>query len=92
MAAVATSWNLQAKVSTDDLKFAVPAHLRALRDKVLTFVEEEVFPTEGDDAAGSGSVTRSGSAIQALQAKAKAAGLWALGHPREIGGRANRLS
>lgn len=71
-----TSWNLQSKIS--DLKFTVPPHVREIRDKVLKFVEEECYPLEkrGGDR----------SDLQKLQQKAKDLGLWALGHPKKIGG------
>jgi len=50
---------------------------------VLDFMRERVEPAEatlhrGDDEAG--------ELLRTLQAEAKAAGLWALGHPTELGG------
>lgn len=70
-----TSWNLQSKVS--DLKFTVPPHVKPIRDKVLKFVEEECYPLERNLTA---------EKLKQLQQKAKRQGLWALGHPKEIGG------
>ena len=70
------SWNLQSKV--EDLKFTVPAHVKPIRDKVLKFVEEEIYPLENGP--------RDRSLLLKLQQKAKDQGLWALGHPKEIGG------
>ena len=65
------------------MSFEVPEHVRGIRDEVLAFMREKVEPQEpvlhrgGDEAA---------SVIRSLQAEAKAAGLWALGHPTELGG------
>jgi len=57
--------------------------VRALRDRMRRFIDEEVIPAEPvlmrDDAEAAATMTR-------LKAAAKAAGLWALGHPKEIGG------
>ena len=57
--------------------------IRALRARVRKFVDEEVVPAEPalqreDEGAR--------EAMTALKASAKAQGLWALGHPEEIGG------
>src|SRR5689334_16608929 len=61
----------------------VPTEVRALRDRLRRFIDEEVIPAEPvlgrSDAAA-------GETIARLKARAKAAGLWALGHPKEIGG------
>ncbi len=65
------------------MTFEVPEHVRGVRDEVEAFVRERVEPAEpvlhqgGDDAV---------ALIRSLQAEAKAAGLWALGHPAELGG------
>jgi acyl-CoA dehydrogenase len=57
--------------------------VRALRDRIRHFIDEEVVPAEPvlarHDAAA-------GEAMRTLKARAKAERLWALGHPREIGG------
>ena len=65
------------------MSFEVPEHLRPIRSAVLDFMRERVEPAEatlhrGDDEAG--------ELLRTLQAEAKAAGLWALGHPTELGG------
>jgi len=65
------------------VSFEVPEHLRPIRSAVLDFMRERVEPAEatlhrGDDEAG--------ELLRTLQAEAKAAGLWALGHPTELGG------
>ena len=54
-----------------------------LRRRMRAFIDERVIPQEpvlarDDDA--------SAAAIERLKEEAKAAGLWALGHPAEIGG------
>jgi acyl-CoA dehydrogenase len=63
--------------------FQVPDHVRPLRDRVHRFMTERVEPAEyslrasGDESAG---------LLAELQVDAKAEGLWALGHPAELGG------
>jgi alkylation response protein AidB-like acyl-CoA dehydrogenase len=65
------------------MSFEVPSHVRPIRDAVESFVRERVEPAEpvlhegGDEAA---------DLMARLQADAKAEGLWALGHPKELGG------
>src|SRR5262250_2273507 len=65
------------------MSFEVPEHVRPVREKVKRFVETRVQPLEpvldrGDEAAR--------AVMRRLMNEAKAAGLWALGHPKEIGG------
>ena len=63
--------------------FTIPDHVRPLRDRVLRFVEERVQPREAElDRPWVESV----ATLKELHAEAKREGLWALGHPREIGG------
>ncbi|MBF8190834.1 acyl-CoA dehydrogenase family protein [Nonomuraea sp. K274] len=65
------------------MSFAVPDHVRPIRDAVHTFMRERVEPLEplldagGPDAA---------AALGGLRDEARKEGLWALGHPRELGG------
>jgi alkylation response protein AidB-like acyl-CoA dehydrogenase len=66
------------------MSFEVPEHVRPIRARVRQFIEEKIYPVEpildrrGDaDAA---------ALLRRLMGEAKAAGLWALGHPKEIGG------
>ncbi|MET8054209.1 acyl-CoA dehydrogenase family protein [Streptosporangium sp. NPDC005286] len=65
------------------MSFAVPDSVRPIRDAVHAFMTERVEPAEavlheaGPEAA---------SLLRELQAQAKKKGLWALGHPRELGG------
>jgi acyl-CoA dehydrogenase len=87
------SWNTQPKIS--DLKFVVPTHIRDIRNRVLEFVENDCYQLERDLTAsgahggGMGIDNTNKQALQRiiqLQNKAKQLGLWALGHPKEIGG------
>ena len=55
----------------------------ALRERVRRFIDEEVVPAEPVLAREDG---EGAETIQRLKARAKAEGLWALGHPKEIGG------
>ena len=65
------------------MSFEVPAHIRPLRARVRQFIEERVYPLETQLDAG-GEPAR--ALMRQLMDAAKAAGLWALGHPKEIGG------
>ena len=52
---------------------------------MLRFIEQDVYPVEKEltqDKVGS----RRGEIMKGLMDKAKSEGLWALGHPEEIGG------
>jgi acyl-CoA dehydrogenase len=66
------------------MSFEVPPHVRPIRERVRAFIEEKIYPLEAqiedrrDPAAG--------VLMRRLMNEAKAAGLWALGHPKEIGG------
>jgi acyl-CoA dehydrogenase len=55
-----------------------------VRRRVKRFVEERVYPAE--DILDNGSHEEAQATSRRLMAEAKAEGLWALGHPREIGG------
>ncbi|MBX3026919.1 acyl-CoA dehydrogenase family protein [bacterium] len=65
------------------MSFQVPEHIRPLRARVRQFIEERIYPLESALDAG-GEAGR--LVLRGLMADAKAAGLWALGHPRELGG------
>ena len=66
------------------MSFEVPEHVRPIRERVRRFIEDEVYPAEGVlDERGSESAAET---MRGLMAKAKEQGLWALGHPKEIGG------
>jgi acyl-CoA dehydrogenase len=66
------------------MSFDVPEHIRPIRDRVLRFVEDEVYPVEKQIEDGHADSAR--VAMRVLMQKAKDADLWALGHPKEIGG------
>jgi alkylation response protein AidB-like acyl-CoA dehydrogenase len=65
------------------VSFAVPEHVRPLRERVTRFVEERVYPAEAAIHDGGPEAI---AVIRDLQRQAKAEGLWALGHPKELGG------
>lgn len=65
------------------MTFEVPEHVRPLRDKVYEFMTELVEPAEPVLHAGG---DQAGQRLRELQAEAKSRGLWALGHPTELGG------
>jgi alkylation response protein AidB-like acyl-CoA dehydrogenase len=56
----------------------------AVRARVKRFVEEQVYPAE--DVLDNGTPDEAMAVMRALMAEAKRQGLWALGHPRQIGG------
>ena len=67
------------------LNLSIPESVKGLRDRVLRFIEQDVYPVEKEltqDKVGS----RRGEIMKGLMDKAKSEGLWALGHPEEIGG------
>ena len=65
------------------MSFEVPEHVLPIREKVREFIETRVYPVEplfenrGDE---------SDRAMRELMQAAKEEGLWALGHPKELGG------
>ncbi|MFC4587790.1 acyl-CoA dehydrogenase family protein [Sphaerisporangium corydalis] len=65
------------------MSFAVPDSVRPIRDAVHAFMTERVEPAEeivhrgGEQAA---------TTLRDLQRQAKMEGLWALGHPKDLGG------
>ncbi|MEV0628776.1 acyl-CoA dehydrogenase family protein [Nonomuraea wenchangensis] len=65
------------------MSFAVPASVRPVRDAVHTFMTERVEPAEPVLHEGGPAAE---AALADLRAAAKKEGLWALGHPRELGG------
>ncbi|MEV0587220.1 acyl-CoA dehydrogenase family protein [Nonomuraea sp. NPDC050310] len=62
------------------MSFSVPDRVRPVREAVLGFVTERVEPAEPALHAADADTLRE------LQEAAKKEGLWALGHPRELGG------
>ncbi|MBO3750039.1 acyl-CoA dehydrogenase family protein [Streptosporangiaceae bacterium NEAU-GS5] len=63
--------------------FPVPDRIRKIRDEVHAFMTERVEPAEAVLNAGG---EQSRDTLLELRREAKAAGLWALGHPAELGG------
>ena len=64
--------------------FEVPEHVRPIRERVRRFVETRVQPVEAilDERHDE----KAHGVLRGLMDQAKREGLWALGHPREIGG------
>jgi len=66
------------------MTFQIPEHVQEVRERVRRFVEEKCYAAEpliesrGDE--------KGREIVRGLMADAKRAGLWALGHPKEIGG------
>src|SRR5215470_9647866 len=66
------------------MSFEVPEHVRPVRERVRQFIEERIYPVEAQlEVRGD---PQAGVVMRRLMDDAKAAGLWALGHPKEIGG------
>jgi acyl-CoA dehydrogenase len=66
------------------MSFDVPEPVRPIRARVRQFIEERVYPVETVlDERGH---PEARVVLRRLMDEAKAAGLWALGHPKEIGG------
>jgi len=61
----------------------ITPEVRDLRARMRRFIDEEVIAREPDLLARDGSGL---AVLEELKASAKAQGLWALGHPKEIGG------
>jgi acyl-CoA dehydrogenase len=65
------------------MNLGVPEHVRPIRDRTLSFVEKHVYDAESIFQRGGPAA----AAVQSqLRARAKAEGLWALGHPESMGG------
>ncbi len=66
------------------MSFEVPEHVRPIRARVREFIEQRIYPVERllDERGNAEAV----AVMRGLMRDAKAAGLWALGHPKEIGG------
>jgi alkylation response protein AidB-like acyl-CoA dehydrogenase len=70
--------------SETSLNLSIPAHIEPLRAKVLNFIEQRVYPAEAELFEADRD-TRA-QKMRSLMDAAKQEGLWALGHPEEIGG------
>jgi acyl-CoA dehydrogenase len=66
------------------MSFQVPEHVQPIRSAVQSFVEEKIYPVESILEERGSSEAR--EVMSRLMSEAKEAGLWALGHPKEIGG------
>ena len=73
----------EARATVGRMSFEVPEHVRPIRDAVLAFMLERVEPAE---PVLHQRTEESRAKLKELQAEAKAEGLWALGHPKELGG------
>jgi len=60
----------------------IPEHLKPLREKVLRFMEDRVYPAEEEIYRSDAGLRH--HKIKELQAEAKRQGLWALGHPKDV--------
>ncbi len=69
------------------MDLALPEHVDAVRLQIREFVEEEVMPLEADRSNYDAHENIREDVLEGVRAKAKAAGLWALGMPEERGGR-----
>ena len=65
------------------MAFDIPASVRPVRDAVHAFMTERVEPAEPVLRGGG---PEAAEFVARLQREARAEGLWALGHPRELGG------
>jgi acyl-CoA dehydrogenase len=68
------------------MDFTLAPETEALRAKLRDFVEREIMPLESDPAAYDDHENIALDRLEALRAKAKAAGLWALQMPKARGG------
>ncbi|KAA0575859.1 acyl-CoA dehydrogenase family protein [Azospirillum sp. B21] len=68
------------------MDFTLPPELDDHRRRVRAFVEEEILPVEADRANWDEHENIADAPLAALRAKAKAAGLWTLQLPKEVGG------
>src|SRR5215471_15702792 len=66
------------------MSFEIPEPVRPIRARVRRFVEEKVYPAEQllDDRYSE----EAQQTMRRLMDEAKSDSLWALGHPKEIGG------
>ena len=66
------------------LNLSIPEHVLPLRNQVLEFIEQRIYPQETNLLTGEPVERR--ARMRALMDETKALGLWALGHPEELGG------
>nr|WP_295832239.1 acyl-CoA dehydrogenase family protein [uncultured Azospirillum sp.] len=68
------------------MDFTLPPELEDYRRRVRAFVEQEILPVEADRANWDEHENIAEAPLAALRAKVKAAGLWTLQLPKEVGG------
>lgn len=68
------------------MDFALSPEIDAIRLRIRAFVADHILPVEADRSAYDEHDNITDDALQALRAKARAAGLWALQMPKERGG------
>ncbi|MDA0786717.1 MAG: acyl-CoA dehydrogenase family protein [Proteobacteria bacterium] len=68
------------------MDFSLPKELEDLRQRVKTFVADEIMPVEADRTSFDAHENIGEAPLQALRTKAKAAGLWAPQMPQSRGG------
>src|SRR5690606_41501096 len=68
------------------MDFSLPPELEDYRARVRRFVDAELIPLEADRANYDAHENIDEAALQAVRAKVREAGLWALQMPRERGG------
>ncbi|MFQ5699850.1 MAG: acyl-CoA dehydrogenase family protein, partial [Myxococcota bacterium] len=66
------------------MSFKVPEHVQPIREAVRQFIEEKVYPVE--EVLYERGTEEGRKVMRELMQAAKEQGLWALGHPKEIGG------
>jgi alkylation response protein AidB-like acyl-CoA dehydrogenase len=66
------------------MSFEIPERVQPIRAAVLQFIEERVYPVE--HVLEERGTAEAGKILRELMQAAKEEGLWALGHPKEIGG------
>ncbi len=66
--------------------YGLTDEVRSIRERMRKFIDDEVIPAEAAIEAEMEEGDRSSGTISRLKESAKRQGLWALGHPEEIGG------
>jgi alkylation response protein AidB-like acyl-CoA dehydrogenase len=68
------------------MQLPIPDHLRPLRDRFADFIERHILPAEPILDRGRDTDPECAALFAELSQRAKSEGLWAIGHPRDIGG------
>jgi acyl-CoA dehydrogenase len=64
----------------------VPDHVRPIRDRFVRFLEDRIYPAEAVLERGRDTGTDAAATLKDLTDQARRDGLWAVGHPVDIGG------